>query len=1330
MEALVNEILELEKKRLFQLSEFELALILQNLKNQNDILPDMIFPKQVENETHLDLLSLSNENNLTTHSIGKDIREDIATSTNSSDTQNQPLSTKSMYALPIANSNMKIKKYTGSYVASTFPLQLNYSDNDESSLSTSSSAKDSARRMSDNEYVRSKNANNQSQYLKRPSLPLNGSNNLDLNLHFPLQSQAQRLSFKLTEELTKSLSQTQPQPDSTINFFTSSSTDSPLKQDIYDINSQQKDSILMDKPNVTSALEFCIIEANWDNLKTDQMKSFSPLLPPCQKFRYPDIKSGDSDMQDQTFFFPSGVKVDYVSPALVKLLTRNANHKRHIVQFINQIGLPSYACCLTITKSYSVTEINTIGKNIISNLVLLNKMKHAAQCIQKCFRQFANYKKDKDWQLAASLVFDKQQGSATDSTHGEYAKRKSGKMVTSPSIKINATQTATTTSQSSSVALNNGNNSDASSVEPRKGFFSKMFGSSVKPRPNNTASLPPPIPTSNTDINNNINNNNNNNNIKNPMDVKQGLSLDLQNPEKNGSDARHSIAFSAMTPGGEEFNNLPSSAYPFPSPMKPSSDINSTLNIIIDEDDLKNISPANTKSPVQPNEMNIGVSLTNDDQSVNNINNNEDTPIKIIENELQQNYLNNRIVIAQKAFCIISPIPEYTFIFKVLDAIAEAEKVSQERVESLQNTITSTPLEDYQSTLNKIMKKQTINLAKENDSIGSDSDTLPLFIDLKPVNDSSINNNLDYVTENIIPAITTLTSNDMMSEPPPVEYDNENQTNQSTMFTQSSLTDSSNNENQQEIEKIKIISEFNESLCLYRQRFLDQIQLILIDNYNKSAYNLQDLSINFTIPSSKDAESNNRVLQRYMNLSFDQDQRANNKNGQSGSGSEPNKRNLFNSRSNLYHYQRQNMYFSGASGGIADISMHADTSDDDNVKSNNKTKKGIEIKNKREICNISIKNYVDPFILDMRTLLTTKEWSCSVMFAHLNSQIIFKIINLLLMEKSLIIYGKNAGIVTSITLAVTTLISPFVWEGIFVPLVPDNARELFGAPVPLIAGTTSPPRIDDVSNSTAILYLNDDVVVQTEVKATSPLTKKYRSLSRKNNNLSNNNNSKGNNQMNNKNNQIEFIAWFVRLPEVNADMPVDSEICKRIDYVRRLICSHYSSEIYQPPRSSPLSRNSSLLLKASQVGLDGEVSNTLDSLLMSDVPETIVKQVQVLVTAIKRYNFKFCGSLSSDPTSWKKFLRYNTTTGEEEFYPAYFMEPLRNYLEFQDAMVHTQMFVAFMEKLRSEHKLLENIRIFISHWIYFRIVLIKKKRKKEKKKFGFPLTNHIVISSN
>ena len=88
--------------------------------------------------------------------------------------------------------------------------------------------------------------------------------------------------------------------------------------------------------------------------------------------------------------------------------------------------------------------------------------------------------------------------------------------------------------------------------------------------------------------------------------------------------------------------------------------------------------------------------------------------------------------------------------------------------------------------------------------------------------------------------------------------------------------------------------------------------------------------------------------------------------------------------------------------------------------------------------HIRVSGYIADFPICVSSLLSTQEWTAAVLFTHLSSQIVCKIINLLLMEKSLIIHGKNAGIVTSITMAVLHLIEPFCWEGIFVPLVPGE----------------------------------------------------------------------------------------------------------------------------------------------------------------------------------------------------------------------------------------------------------------------------------------------------
>jgi hypothetical protein len=49
-------------------------------------------------------------------------------------------------------------------------------------------------------------------------------------------------------------------------------------------------------------------------------------------------------------------------------------------------------------------------------------------------------------------------------------------------------------------------------------------------------------------------------------------------------------------------------------------------------------------------------------------------------------------------------------------------------------------------------------------------------------------------------------------------------------------------------------------------------------------------------------------------------------------------------------------------------------------------------------------------------------------------------------------------------------------------------------------------------------------------------------------------------------------------------------------------------------------------------------------------------------------------------------------THEEEFYPDVFLEPLRAAMEFQEAIVHTQLFVSFFDKLRKESVVLNGIR--------------------------------------
>ena len=79
---------------------------------------------------------------------------------------------------------------------------------------------------------------------------------------------------------------------------------------------------------------------------------------------------------------------------------------------------------------------------------------------------------------------------------------------------------------------------------------------------------------------------------------------------------------------------------------------------------------------------------------------------------------------------------------------------------------------------------------------------------------------------------------------------------------------------------------------------------------------------------------------------------------------------------------------------------------------------------------------------------------------------------MLVLEKSLIIVGMNTSIVSTIANAVLSLIQPFHWEGVFIPVVPRYASEIMQAPVPFIVGTHVLPPKSDIASNAAILNVD------------------------------------------------------------------------------------------------------------------------------------------------------------------------------------------------------------------------------------------------------------------
>ena len=109
------------------------------------------------------------------------------------------------------------------------------------------------------------------------------------------------------------------------------------------------------------------------------------------------------------------------------------------------------------------------------------------------------------------------------------------------------------------------------------------------------------------------------------------------------------------------------------------------------------------------------------------------------------------------------------------------------------------------------------------------------------------------------------------------------------------------------------------------------------------------------------------------------------------------------------------------------------------------------------------------------------------------------------------------------------------------------------------------------------------------------------------------------------------------------------------------------------------------------------------------------RAVSIVARVLHSHNMQFCGD-SVDPTAWRRYVKYNHSTEEEEFYPNWFMQPVRRHVEFQEAVVQTQLFVGFMDAVREEAEKQDKYRAFIYEWLTFRLHLARKRYCGEKER--------------
>jgi hypothetical protein len=85
-----------------------------------------------------------------------------------------------------------------------------------------------------------------------------------------------------------------------------------------------------------------------------------------------------------------------------------------------------------------------------------------------------------------------------------------------------------------------------------------------------------------------------------------------------------------------------------------------------------------------------------------------------------------------------------------------------------------------------------------------------------------------------------------------------------------------------------------------------------------------------------------------------------------------------------------------------------------------------------------------------------QHWTTAVLFSRLSADVIIRCLNVLLLETTLVIVGEDLGLVSAIGTALISLLEPFQWDGVFIPLLPSSLSDFLQSPVPLVVGVVPP----------------------------------------------------------------------------------------------------------------------------------------------------------------------------------------------------------------------------------------------------------------------------------
>lgn len=285
---------------------------------------------------------------------------------------------------------------------------------------------------------------------------------------------------------------------------------------------------------------------------------------------------------------------------------------------------------------------------------------------------------------------------------------------------------------------------------------------------------------------------------------------------------------------------------------------------------------------------------------------------------------------------------------------------------------------------------------------------------------------------------------------------------------------------------------------------------------------------------------------------------------------------------------------------------------------------------------------VDKVTIPLPLPHVANDWGVAQLFRFLNPKYICSILKLLLVERSVLVVGQSSELVTSCICALIQLIKPFQWASNWLPLLPLDMIDFVSSPVPFVAGM--------VCNNTKYL----EIIERDEVKE----------------------------------------AMKEGLSVVN------------LNQGKLLVTKEKGIKTIIEQSPAPIEQLSSFKdrLDVLQDGGDSSLVS-FNIFLKNGLTREELVTLNGIRNCINAYVRGFAGAITTSNEGWRQYGKYSKD-GKFDFYPSLFINPMREQLQLQEMLCHSQLFIEYVNRKERDSKEIAKLSRsdegkFIAAFVYF-----------------------------